>query len=77
MSIWNWLFGDVTDAMAMPAMNTPTINPATGLPMIGDDMGGIDVGGSPYGTDLHASTDWLSSSNSAADLGSGISGDWP
>jgi len=77
LSTWNWLFGDVTDATAMPAMDSSTINPATGLPMVGDDMSGIDVGGSPFGTDLHSTTDWTTCSGATSDITSGISGDWP
>lgn len=76
MSIWNWLFGDVTETAASPIMDSPTINPATGLPMLGEDIGGLDVGGNPYGMDLHSTTGWTSCS-SASDITSGISGDWP
>ena len=72
MSIWNWLFGDTTDAMALPAMDSPSLNPATGLPMMG---GGLDVGGNPYGMDLHSSdTVWTSC---GGDISGGAFGDWP
>ena len=77
MSIWNWLFGDATEAAASPTMDSLTINPATGLPMLGEDIGGLDVGGNPYGVDLHSTTDWTSCSGSSGDITSGISGDWP
>ena len=77
MSIWNWLFDDVTETAALPNMDSPTINPATGLPMLGEDIGGLDVGGNPYGIDLHSATDWTSCSGSVSDIGGGISTDWP
>jgi len=78
MSIWNWLFGDDTDATSSPVMDSPSINPATGLPMMGSHIGGLDVGGNPYGMDLHSSdTDWTSCNSAVNDIGGGISGDWP
>lgn len=74
MSIWNWLFGDATDATASPAIDFASANPATGLPMMGSDMGGFDVGGNPFGMDLTSShADWASCS---IDFTGGISDDW-